>query len=673
MLRSLFLLFLLPFASASCTGGVFTSAAAAEAGLAGCTTVTGNVELRFAADSTMAAQEHVQVISGKLHFQVDSSNLLRDNVCTVFPNIVSVNRLQLRGALLSDGFVVDVNCPALTVTTEINVIQVAMQQLVIANTPPTLVLRFMDLHEWVMGDFRPADGLTVLQDMHGVTVQTVGDTANYALGGAVDHLDITFRENSNGIVYVYGWTGVTRMTYRFPNQSPSTKRFLVAACSALESLAVIGEKQSKIELGVVNNAALKVLSAKAWAFAPEYDWRAIRVSGNDVLEVLRLQGTADGPVNVMYTGSDLCCDDLDQPLLRKYKGHFQCSTETCSTCAGIPELVGRNCLPCECEDNRCIDVGQRRGSPTICDDRSLEVTEAARESLCLSGRSIVSDGELTGGTLTVGSVNVASEFVLTPTTIGQCTAAKDGQLSVDVASGLLVECVARLSGWLPAGTSDGEDDVLFRLNMQDGVYGVNQTWHGTVVGASGGFVRDRCGAARGAWASNGGRAASNHVRLPGSKLFGLNLLGSVTWTGWVRVDGLSGAAVMPVFAAGRVDAGLRVGVVGTGGSVGVVEARVGTTTVQSTNALTIGQWHHVVLVHNVAAGRVQIFVDGQLEKAVAESSLARLDGIGATDAWLGRDAASVSSDFDGAIDDVVVYGTALSPALIAVLAKQPCA
>ena len=660
----------LPLVSASCTGGTFTTASAAETALAGCDFVAGDVILTFASDTTMAVQPQVEAIMGKLVIASTSSSTLRDGPCTIFPNLVAVEWLELIG----ENGLPELNavCPQLVVSERMSCNGESIKTIVIANEPPQVVFYVCGLEVWEMGEsFRPAEGLVTLYDSSLLYLNAAfrGASASYT-GGRTDLVFEVWLQPTGTVDIFDDVTEVRGLIVHQGSGSCGRQRF--GPFIDLEFITIIGTGTTTMpHTHFIIGSSLKMVSISGVKFTgPE----PITISDVDSLQTLRLDIETDADVVLDHAGTDLCCDDLEHPLLRKYKGFVACTMDTCTTCADEPTHTGRNCMPCECENNSCVDVGLRRGSATICEDRTLEVSEDARPSLCFEGRSIQSDGLVSGQTLTAGRVTVSKEFVLTPTALGSCGNENDGTLVVDSATGSLVECIGRLSGWLPAGTSDGAADVLFQVGFAGRVGNVNGTkWKGSLVGSTAGFVRDRCGSSRGAWATNGGPARTNHVRLPGRTLFGLAAVGSLSWTGWIRVDAFSGADVMPVFSAGSGDAGFRVGVVGTGGSSGLVDIRVGGASVRSTTALTVGEWHHVAFVRNVGGGGlVQVFVDGVNEAVVRGAGSGSLSGLGSSDAWLGYDASSRMSDFDGAIDDVTVYGTALASSLIDVLAAQPC-
>jgi large repetitive protein len=85
----------------------------------------------------------------------------------------------------------------------------------------------------------------------------------------------------------------------------------------------------------------------------------------------------------------------------------------------------------------------------------------------------------------------------------------------------------------------------------------------------------------------------------------------------------------------------------------------------SQRAVDDGQWHHLVGVYD--GQRVALYVDGALESSVSASGPLALN---TEPVWLGNSSASRAQFFNGAMDDVRLYGFGLSEEEIKALHRE---
>ncbi len=144
--------------------------------------------------------------------------------------------------------------------------------------------------------------------------------------------------------------------------------------------------------------------------------------------------------------------------------------------------------------------------------------------------------------------------------------------------------------------------------------------------------------------------------------------GEVTVSMWLRPDTLSGDVRLIGHLSGVTT---QAGTVGVGQSAGVGGVWVwhggGFGHLTSAGALTAGSWQHLALVWN--RGQVTAYLDG-----VAQLTATADFGFGAGNGNFGLAAKYVGTygdGFNGQIDDVAIYGSALTPSQIEELANPP--
>lgn len=100
-----------------------------------------------------------------------------------------------------------------------------------------------------------------------------------------------------------------------------------------------------------------------------------------------------------------------------------------------------------------------------------------------------------------------------------------------------------------------------------------------------------------------------------------------------------------------------------GGGVNVIKAGVitdqGKTTVESSNEVQTTEWQHVAIVW-CSSEQIQLYINGVLDKPTANEPPIGGKLSGLTKVIIGRGAKDQAGGWDGLIDDVYIYGEALS-------------
>ena len=137
-----------------------------------------------------------------------------------------------------------------------------------------------------------------------------------------------------------------------------------------------------------------------------------------------------------------------------------------------------------------------------------------------------------------------------------------------------------------------------------------------------------------------------------------SLTNNFTFEAWFRADGLPSAGNYSVVAYnGTETAGWGIGLDSTGALV----ARYGSVNWLATTAIVkTGTYHHAALVRN--AGTATLYLDGT---AYAPTNATSTPGAPGASFSIGREDATAGRYFNGVVDDVAVYGTALSSTRIA--------
>ncbi|MCP4377423.1 MAG: fibro-slime domain-containing protein, partial [bacterium] len=152
--------------------------------------------------------------------------------------------------------------------------------------------------------------------------------------------------------------------------------------------------------------------------------------------------------------------------------------------------------------------------------------------------------------------------------------------------------------------------------------------------------------------------AGDYVELPNEADFDMS--GSMTVSAWIKVDAFS-TTWSPIVTKG--DSAWRLQRQGNSSNITFTRNLPGLNVIGTTN-VDDGLWHHVVGVHDAEAGKMLLYIDGELDN---ES-----DAIGSAPSnddpvWIGGNSLYQSRLWDGMIDDVQIYSDALSQEEISVL------
>jgi hypothetical protein len=298
--------------------------------------------------------------------------------------------------------------------------------------------------------------------------------------------------------------------------------------------------------------------------------------------------------------------------------------------------------------------------------------------------------ERTGGALRIikqpesVSVNFAAPFSLSVTAAGAGNIAyrwfKDGQEIVGATSGTLSVSALTRAGvgtyWVvvsAAGKSLTSEKALVTMANPPPVptdsllawwpldgnaidQGPNAI-HGTLTGPTAGT--DRFNRATRTLEFAGSRSATAFVDFGAADK--LRVSGDSTVAHWVRfADSNTPTPRILQFGAGQFELSTS-----TGRGPRAVQYTVGGVTIKGARLYETGKWHHVAAVRR--AGRGFLYVNGRLD---AEGPMAAVPAFGRT-LNLGRNAAFSDGAFAGGLDDLRVYGRALSALEIEALVSQP--
>ena len=185
-----------------------------------------------------------------------------------------------------------------------------------------------------------------------------------------------------------------------------------------------------------------------------------------------------------------------------------------------------------------------------------------------------------------------------------------------------------------------------------------------------GVCADRCplpaeGVVNGGQEFNGRNSGVNVPAIPGDDSINWGVEDGFSIEFWMKTDPSSTCEGNEVIV-GRDDSGSLLhwwAGCGDGGQARFYLIDRGGTSrsIQGTTDLTDGAWHHIVAVRDASASRIHLYVDGSPE---ADASAAYSAGFSSTEAainigWLDL---SRGFHFDGLVDEVALYGRALSAA-----------
>jgi formylglycine-generating enzyme required for sulfatase activity len=298
--------------------------------------------------------------------------------------------------------------------------------------------------------------------------------------------------------------------------------------------------------------------------------------------------------------------------------------------------------------------------------------------------------ERTGGTLRITkqpesvSVNFAAPFSLSVTAVGGTNITyrwfKDGQEILGATSGTLSVSALTRSGvgtyWAfvsEAGKSLTSEKALVTMANPPPVptdallawwpldgnaidQGPNAI-HGTLTGPTAGI--DRYNRVTRTLEFAGSRNSNAFVDFGAADK--LRVSGDSTVAHWVRFsDSDTPTPRILQFGAGQFELSTT-----TGRGPRAIQYTVGGVTLKGARLLETGKWHHIAAVRK--AGRGFLYVNGRLD---AEGPLFAAPAFGKT-LNLGRNAALSDGAFAGALDDLRIYGRALTSLEIEALVSQP--
>ena len=180
----------------------------------------------------------------------------------------------------------------------------------------------------------------------------------------------------------------------------------------------------------------------------------------------------------------------------------------------------------------------------------------------------------------------------------------------------------------------------------DAIDGSGNGHDGVVIGAS--FTQDRSGVNNRALALDG----SDHVLVSDHADF--QITGQLTVMAWVKETAPGTFAKVLSRRSGNyfyflgVDNGHPYGGIGDGASFVVTRKSI---------SMPPGVWHHIAFIYNQTAGTIQIYYDGIVDKTDVTIILPAMDNI---DLTIGGDSEGTGNFFEGLIDEVAVYDTALT-------------
>lgn len=154
---------------------------------------------------------------------------------------------------------------------------------------------------------------------------------------------------------------------------------------------------------------------------------------------------------------------------------------------------------------------------------------------------------------------------------------------------------------------------------------------------------------------------SNAITVPSNTVFDWSASSSFTFEAWIKHP--AGLFIAEEIIIGRKSAttplSLKLSFTSTSVAFGVRSRTNENYTVTGTSNLFDGNWHHVVGVKDAAANRLRIFVDGVREGSLHAPFTGGFDAAN-TDLTIGwRNVAGQESYFNGTIDEVAIYNSAL--------------
>ncbi|HEY7198104.1 MAG TPA: LamG domain-containing protein [Gaiellaceae bacterium] len=152
-------------------------------------------------------------------------------------------------------------------------------------------------------------------------------------------------------------------------------------------------------------------------------------------------------------------------------------------------------------------------------------------------------------------------------------------------------------------------------------------------------------------------ANSQYVDIPAAAT--LDLTTGMTLEAWIRTSTLGSNATIIAKSSAGGGSGYRLQRNGTNNTASFVTAGTTGTTLNSATSINDGAWHQIVVTYN-GGNTKRIYIDGQLD-----ASVTNLTGTLNTTANALRIAAQQAGNYwDGWIDEVAVYNTALAGATV---------
>jgi hypothetical protein len=303
---------------------------------------------------------------------------------------------------------------------------------------------------------------------------------------------------------------------------------------------------------------------------------------------------------------------------------------------------------------------------------AITVTAAPLPTCSLS---VVPSSIVAGGTATLSWTTQNTASLSIDQGIGPVTPVTSGSLPVSPAN--TTTYTAGVSG---AGGSGGCSTVLTVTSPSPGPTGLIAAYEfsagtGTAIADSSG--NNLAGTATSAtWTTAGkyGNAlsfngTSSYVNLANPAA--LQGTGSMTWTAWVKATGTpadDGQIVSKSSGSNgwqfktSPDTGPHTFGILITGSSGIVQR-------YSTTVRTLDTWYHVAAVYDAAARTLDIYVDGVLDNGVLVGTIPSIRTVPTTSVNIGR--RSGGFYFAGILDDVRIYGRALTPGEIQTVMTTP--
>ena len=140
---------------------------------------------------------------------------------------------------------------------------------------------------------------------------------------------------------------------------------------------------------------------------------------------------------------------------------------------------------------------------------------------------------------------------------------------------------------------------------------------------------------------------------------GVNLSGSLTLSAWVNISSFT-AGWQPIVAKG--DSSYRIQRYGGNNTITFATSGLSTADMASNSAVADGKWHHLVTVYNAGGSPNKlIYIDGLLDKSGTYTGTLSTNSIHLT---IGANLEQGAPHFNGSIDDVALWNTALSASAV---------